>query len=131
MSKPSRGVKNFNPGNLRKSNNAWKGKIKGTDPAFETFSSPEYGIRALAKLICNYHSQGFNTIDKMIDRYAPPHENDTEAYKKFVAKNVGISPDTVVDLDVDLFNLVKSIIHMENGYAPYEDEIIQAGIDLI
>lgn len=131
MPNQSRGVRLHNPGNIRKSNNAWQGKIKGTDPAFETFSSPEYGIRALAKLISNYHADGFDTIHKMIDRYAPPHENDTRAYASFVAKNVGISPDTPVDLDVDLFNIVKSIIHMENGYSPYEDEIIQAGIDLI
>lgn len=131
MARDSRGVRENNPGNLRKSGNDWLGKVHGNDPVFETFSKPEYGIRAIAKLICNYHRDGYNTIRRMIDRYAPPNENDTGAYASFVAKNVGISVDTHVDLEVDLFNIVKSIIRMENGYDPYDDELIQQGLNLL
>lgn len=131
MPKPSRGVKNNNPGNLRKSKCEWVGKVKGDDPEFETFSSPEYGIRAIAKLVTNYYNNGFNTVAKIIDRYAPPNENNTNQYINFVADKVGISPNSKIDLEDTLFYLVKAIIRMENGYDPYDDEVIEEGIDLV
>ena len=39
----TRGYKNKNPGNIRKTKTMWTGEVKGTDPDFKTFSSMEIG----------------------------------------------------------------------------------------
>jgi len=44
----TRGVRNHNPGNIRKTKDKWVGSdVKQKDDAFVTFSTPEFGIRAL------------------------------------------------------------------------------------
>ena len=49
-----RGFRNHNPGNIRHGDR-WKGLSKGQpDPAFCTFVSPEYGIRAMGRSLLNY-----------------------------------------------------------------------------
>lgn len=93
-----RGIRNNNPFNIRKGN-TWLGERPNQkDPAFEEFESIEYGIRAGLKLMRN-HISGFNgsrpkcqTLYKLIYRWAPPVENDTEAYLKTVCKLTGYSP---------------------------------------
>lgn len=51
-----RGIRNNNPGNIRWGEN-WQGLKKDgkeRDSSFCVFESPEYGIRALAKILINY-----------------------------------------------------------------------------
>lgn len=78
-----RGIRNNNPGNIRWGSD-WKGLKKDgkqQDPSFCVFETPEYGIRALAKLLQNYQLlYGLNTPRKIINRYAPPTENETVSY---------------------------------------------------
>lgn len=118
-----RGIRNNNPGNLIISNIPWKGKIprnKNTDGKYEQFTSPHYGIRAMVMDIKNdIVKDKLNTIRKLINEYAPKHENPTKAYIDFVAKHTGISPDTPIDINKDLFGITKAIIHFENGESPY------------
>lgn len=67
-----RGIRNNNPGNIRWGSD-WKGLKKDgkqQDPSFCIFKTPEYGIRALAKLLRNYKQlYGLNTPRKIISRY--------------------------------------------------------------
>ncbi len=131
-----RGILNNNPGNLREppgGGDQWKGeRTTDDDPAFEEFETPEYGIRALAKVLLRYHRvYELNTVTEMIYRWAPPSENDTEAYVKQVAARMGIEPNLDFFLTRGMLELmVRAIIKHENGVQPYDDETILAGINM-
>lgn len=73
------------------------------------------------------------TVRQIISRYAPPSENQTIAYIQSVAKQLGVYPDTVIDIEERgvLTVFIKAVIRMENGIQPYSDEILQQGIDLL
>ena len=127
VSKAPRGIRNNNPGNIRKSDSAWVGKMRGLDQDFETFDSPENGIRALVVLLKNYMKTGNDTVRKIINKYAPSNENDTSAYVAKVSEMVGVSPDFPLD-ERHLRSLVIAIIKHENGRNPYTVAQIDAGI---
>lgn len=73
------------------------------------------------------------TVRQITSRYAPPSENQTIAYIQSVAKQLGVYPDTVIDIEERgvLTVFIKAVIRMENGIQPYSDEILQQGIDLL
>lgn len=131
-----RGIRNNNPGNIRHGAN-WLGlkpNGRNMDSAFCVFTAPVYGIRALAKVLINYKRiHGLNTVRQIVNRYAPPNENQTTAYIQSVAKQLGVYPDTVIDIEERgvLTVFIKAVIRMENGIQPYSDELLQQGIDLL
>jgi hypothetical protein len=129
----SRGVRLNNPGNVRISGAPWKGKvIPSRDREFETFDCPENGIRALAKtLLAYFDKHGLHTIREIISRWAPPTENNTEAYIQSVCSQTDIGPDDILDLNdhQELALLVEAIIFHENGTNPYAMEVIDRGIE--
>nr|ELR5228770.1 hypothetical protein [Providencia rettgeri] len=115
------GVRNNNPGNIRKSKDVWVGQT-GNDGSFVTFATPAHGIRATGKNLLSYARQGYVTPEQIITRWAPPEDNnDTEGYIKFVSDYLNIPRDTVLDLtDLDtLTRLSMAIMIQENG----KDEI--------
>lgn len=124
----TRGVRNSNPGNLRKSKDQWEGAI-GDDGAFVIFDSPESGVRALAKNLQSYGRQGYDSIEKIINRWAPPNENDTQAYIQSVASATGIPATQSLDLsDPDtLSSLAQAISFHETG-SRYNPEVYQKGV---
>jgi hypothetical protein len=129
-----RGERNNNPGNLRISNTDWQGKIAGADSEFETFETPEHGIRAAAKnALTLYRRDGADTVTKMISQWAPATENDTRAYIKSVAAELGVEPDQRLDFtDREiLLGLAKAIFRHENGRLNYSDEQIAKGVDAV
>lgn len=67
----------------------------GASGGFATFRTPEDGARAQENLLRTaYVNKGFNTIDKIINRYAPQGPENSAAsvsnYKKYVARQTGI-----------------------------------------
>ena len=136
MDQRPRGIRNNNPGNIRHGEN-WYGLNpdgKKIDSAFCVFTDSIYGIRALAKVLVNYKKiHGLNTVRQIISRYAPPNENQTTAYIQSVAKQLGVYPDTIIDIEERgvLTVFIKAVIRMENGIQPYSDETIQQGINSI
>lgn len=126
-----RGVRNNNPGNIRKNSTVWMGmSATQTDPSFVQFVAPEYGIRAIAKIMKSYRALGLNTIREVIRRWAPPSENNTDSYVSAVCAECSVKPDETVDLDTVMPLLVKAIIYHENGCCPYTDQQINSGIAL-
>lgn len=130
-----RGIRNNNPGNIdHNPANKWVGELphdKTIESRFCRFSTPEYGIRALAKILLNYQRKhGLNTIRKIISRWAPPVENDTGAYAEQVAKACGVPPDADISVGQLLPLLVPAIIKHENGQQPYTAEQIAAGVNM-
>ncbi|MDC9607032.1 structural protein [Xenorhabdus griffiniae] len=130
----TRGIRNHNPGNIRHGDK-WQGlRDIQTDKSFCQFVAPEYGIRAMLKILRNYERRyGDNTIRQFISRWAPPNENNTESYIAYVCKSVGIASSAVVDVEnvATMSRLVKAIIQMENGQQPYSDEIIKRAFELL
>lgn len=124
-----RGIRNNNPGNIRISSAAWLGKIQGADSSFETFSHAVYGIRAMARILVNYQAKyDLNTVRQIINRWAPPVENDTGAYVAHVAEVLGVDPDQAIEVRQVLPQLLPVIIKHENGVQPYSQELINQGV---
>lgn len=125
----TRGIRNNNPGNLKKTSDQWLGLAAiQYDPTFFVFKKPVYGIRALARLLQNYELAGFDTVSKIIHRYAPTSENDTAAYIESVSNRLGVNQNKVIDVNEVLPELIKAIVTHENGKQPYSDQTIAAAI---
>lgn len=124
----TRGIRNNNPGNIRVSKDQWEG-MTGDDGAFVTFNSPESGVRALGKNLLSYGRQGYDSIEKIINRWAPPNENDTKAYIDSVVATTGIPATQSLDLsDPDtLSSLAQAISFHETG-SRYDHEVYQKGV---
>ena len=125
IEKMTRGYKNRNPGNIILTSEKWKGEIIGNDKRFKTFINIEYGYRAIFIVLQSYFEKGFNTIEKIINRYAPPVENVTEAYINTVCKKTGLKPKDKIDWYniKDIKNIVAAISFVENGIEPNLSQI--------
>lgn len=124
---PTRGERNNNPFNLKKSEIKWQGKLEsGTDPIFEQFVSPLMGLRAGFKNLLQQEREGNNTVYLIISKYAPPGENNTNQYIKSVCQHLNVNPDDKLDLDgyETLYSLGCAIILHENGRIIYQDIVI-------
>lgn len=126
----ARGIRNNNPGNVRHGE-SWQGMAPTqTDSAFIQFQSPEWGIRAIVKILQTYQKHGLTTIAQIISRWAPNTENDTPAYIKNVAWQCGVSPDDPIVLSDCMPTLIEAIIQQENGQQPYTVAEIEKAIAL-
>lgn len=132
MTQP-RGIRNNNPGNIRHGDK-WQGLAdKQTDAAFCVFKAPEWGIRALVKILRNYQTKhGLKTVESIINRFAPQIENDTSSYILSVCQVLDVKPRDVIDVFEPgiMINLLKAVIRHENGIQPYSDEILKKSLEL-
>ena len=127
-----RGIRNHNPGNIRRGRDQWQGASENqSDSKFVQFENALWGIRALARVLLTYESSyGLRTVRSILTRWAPPEENDTEAYIADVAMRTGFDPDQRISAGCfpELKPLVEAIIQHENGEQPYSDEQIEMGL---
>ena len=92
----TRGIRNNNPLNIRRSSTHWQGARKEqTDKSFVQFESMAYGYRAAWKILQTYYERFCMegkpyTVRNIISRWTPPTENDTEAYIKNVLSMASI-----------------------------------------
>ncbi len=140
FSTSSRGIRNHNPGNIEVGEK-WRGVASTKDllphqegeARFVVFERPEFGVRAITKIIQTYRVKyGLNTVRGIINRWAPPIENDTDAYVEFVSEFMGVDPDKTLDTsNVSVLNpLITAIIRHENTEQPYSETTILTGISL-
>lgn len=137
-----RGIRNNNPGNLTQTSIPWTGKVplsQNTDGRFEQFIELRYGIRAMMRDLITDIKGGKNTLTKLISSYAPASENNTSAYINTVAKAVGLTPFSIIDLSQEtIIGLCKIMVRVENGDtaakyindSDYNDAIAILGIAL-
>ena len=106
----SRGIRNNNPLNIRRSKDKWQGQINANvnandknsspkgDAEFVQFYSMEWGWRAAFVILCKtyYGKYKLRTIRDIVSRWAPAKENNTEAYIRHVSDYTGISPNKVL-----------------------------------
>lgn len=135
MTKLTRGLRNKNPGNIDRDGTPWQGMAKdqSSDPRFIVFDSAPFGIRAMARVLITYQDKhGLATVCKIINRWAPPVENNTEAYVQAVAAAIGVETNDIIDVHQHavMLPLVKAIIKHENGVQPYAESVINYGLSL-
>ena len=109
-----RGIRNNNPCNIRwYAINNWVGQVGKDESGFCIFDKPENGLRAAFILL----RKGPRTVKGIVERWAPPSENNTQAYIDFVCKRLGVTQDNHLYLTVDdtMVALAKAIVRFENG----------------
>lgn len=131
-----RGIRNHNPGNIERTGTQWQGMAadQSADPRFVVFVAPEWGLRAMVRILRNYAARGLRSIREIVGTWAPTAENDTAAYVRAVSQSVGVDPDQPLDLfGVDaarLPNVLAAIVHHENGMQPYAPDVFWRAIEL-
>jgi hypothetical protein len=100
MNRPTR---NNNPGNISYGPHARRhgGTMEVipagfvSKPRFASFATPEAGWRALRALLETTYKG--HTVSEFMQRYAPPFENNTDMYIRYICTKVGCSPDDIID----------------------------------
>lgn len=117
----ARGIRLKNPGNIdHNPRQIWEGEVvPSEDSRFCTFKDFSWGCRALLKVLKTYVTKhGLCTVREIINRWAPPVENNTDSYVLHVASSVGVGPDDKIPFDVDpsyFLAIGKAIARHENG----------------
>ncbi len=127
----SRGFRNNNPGNIDwNASNDWLGQI-GSDGRFVIFSDLKYGVRAMGRLLDTYYYRyGLKTIAAIIEKYSPPHENETARLISDMSRRTGIMPTQQLVFPRDKLKLVDAFIFAENGAQPLSGAYITAALNL-
>ena len=125
-----RGLRNNNPLNIRRSASQWQGmRTEQTDTAFVQFTTMVMGYRAAWRTLETYYKH-FEaerrpfTPRNIIYRWAPPNENDSEAYLRRIchlttlAGNAPLSRPSRTPTSEDrekLVSLLAAMTCIENG----------------
>ncbi len=143
----TRGLRNNNPLNIRHSADRWQGaRIMQTDKDFVQFKDIKWGFRAAWKILDTYcltfkkEGKAYN-VRNIIGRWAPPTENDTDAYVRAVVKLSGLGGNENMPRpkhywnfeEVDkLVRLIRAMVCVENGikWEKVDTKDIWKGYDL-
>lgn len=110
-------VRNNNPGNMRP---------VGQSGGFQSFSSPEEGMAAMANdltakvtgnspaMKARFGENYTPTLANIITTWAPPEENDTAKYIDFVSQKTGIGANDVLS-PMNIQKIMPAMIEMEGG----------------
>jgi hypothetical protein len=122
-----RGLRNCNPCNIRLSRTKYQGEIQPScDKAFKQFRSIDWGYRAAFVVLDHYSRNGYDTIRKIISRWAPPSENSTAAYINTICDATFHGPDEKIDTsDRDVMvTMVAAMSKVENGIPANIDDVV-------
>lgn len=129
-----RGLRLCNPGNIRINSDLFQGEIRPSkDKSFKQFETMAYGYRAMFRILRNYYNNyKLDTIRKMIGRWAPENENDTDAYVKAVSDYAGIPADDPININdrEQMIRIVAGMSKVENGREAEMSDVI-AGWNLL
>lgn len=136
-----RGYRLNNPLNIERTSTVWVGMSSAQpDERFVAFETPEYGIRAAARILQTYQEKyGIGSIRQVIERWAPSTENDTSAYIKAVEIWSDFDADDTLNLSDynTVSRLMKAMARMELGKpaegmpdAWYKEEVWEKGLRL-
>lgn len=143
----TRGIRNNNPGNIE-IGAPWQGLMprermtaaQAAETRFCVFEDPTWGIRAIARILITYQDKRrardgspIDTLEEIIERWAPPSENDTDAYVRHLRQVLGIEPGR--QLDVHRYETMRALVigivrHENSGQQPYTDAQIDKGLVL-
>lgn len=132
-----RGIRCNNPGNIKRSQAAWEGlaepsemkEFQRWESVFCVFREPHWGLRAMARTLFTYQRQHqLHTIGGMIERWAPPDDNNaTASYISFVSQRTSLARNQVFNFGDPAYALpmLEAMIKMENGMQPYSRNQIE------
>lgn len=105
--------RNHNPGNLVPGLVSKRNGQIGKAGGFAVFPDYESGHSALLDTLKNTY--GNKSLNQMIKNYAPPHENDTGQYLKFLQNKTGVTDNKKIkDFSAEEFEkLSQAIMQME------------------
>lgn len=137
----TRGEVNHNPFDLRFDPKIpWMGLAKPPQDGkgycvFIPYANPMnkdfWGLRAgFRDLFTKWGVDGLRTIRALVEKFAPPSENQTEAYIKVVCEETGWGPDEVLDLipAANLKKLGRGFLKDEQGQIAYNDSQLDAAV---
>lgn len=115
-----RGLRNNNPLNIRHNPaNHWQGRAEQqTDPAFVQFDTMQFGFRAAIRIVTNWLKTGkARTPEQIINRWAPPSENNTAAYIKKACSLAELQPKQELKPEDKrkVCKLIRGMAIVENG----------------
>ena len=116
----SRSWRNCNPGNIRKGDFSINCGAIGDDGSFAIFPSESVGTDAIISLL---KSKAYIdlSLKNAVFRYAPPSENNSEAYADFIHTSTGIALDTRLStLKIADFRKLAKTIRQIEGWTPGE-----------
>lgn len=107
-----------NPLNIRYNPcNKWLGQC-GCTRGFCNFRSIEFGLRAVVKILVSYRNRGLRTYSDIITAWAPPSENKTSNYIKYVCDKCKVFPWDIPN-DIESFStLIYYMWCFEQGKHP-------------
>lgn len=115
--------RNLNPGNLEFAGQG--GAVKAG--RWAKFKTVEAGVAAMHRQLAKYESEGRNTIEEIISRWAPASEkgNRTEAYINDVAKRMGISRDQPISMSnpAEAAGLISAMAKNESSWTLTERQL--------
>lgn len=121
------GLKIKNPFNIRKGEE-WVGKKDiariGTG-LFVEFVDVKYGVRAAFVTLKTYMDKyNINTINGIINRWAPKNENETERYISFIESETGINRNKTLTFGKEEFYpIARAMAKQETGYKITNNEL--------
>lgn len=131
----TRGVRNCNPGNIRRGIK-WLGLAEQqNDKAFSQFKSMEYGLRAMWMLLNSYYSRtGLRNVHTIISRWAPPSDgNATNLYIESVSDAALIAPNDEIPQAPSNFayfaywaQIIRQMCVIESNFRPSRIELLKS-----
>lgn len=125
-----RGIRNNNPGNLRWIENPsqrWRGMVDQDVDGYAIFDTIENGVRAIGGEL-RASIRRSQTLQQAIYEWAPPTENNTDAYVASVSEQTGLPPSWRLVND-NVPSMAAAIIYQENGVQPYDAADIAAWVN--
>lgn len=130
MSLP-RGVRNNNPLNIRKNQYLWAGEVpreQATDKDFKQFFDVKHGWKGAYNLLrASYIAKGQNTIETIVNKWAPPNENNTIVYIQRVEATTGINRKSIINKDdkPKIAKILAAMATVETGKIYKESEVLK------
>lgn len=129
----TRGVRNNNPLNIRRTKDKWVGlRNTQTDSSFFQFIDDKYAFRAVFRIFRNYLKRNpFLTLKDLIYKWAPETENNSAGYLRFVCLHTGEKDNLFITSIIDdsiprIVSIVRSMAYMESNKW-YDSSVILQG----
>lgn len=108
-----------NPLNVRATSSNWIGKT-GEKNGFLEFDCVAHGVRCAIYLLKRTYKRwfGYVSLSQAIGIFAPPSENDTMNYVKYVVEQSGVGADRLIWFCTtdEWYRILKAMCKMESGY---------------
>ena len=70
---------------------------RGRCSGFQSFDTPQEGAKADMNNVMRWIENGDDTLNKLMTRLSPPHENDTAGMVRYLSNQMGVGPNERLD----------------------------------